>query len=64
MAHSRGGPAIPGRPGPWASVMSGNRVPLIVPCHRVVAAAGRLGGFSAPQGLSMKRRLLRLEGSL
>ncbi|MHB0959670.1 MAG: methylated-DNA--[protein]-cysteine S-methyltransferase [Pirellulaceae bacterium] len=44
------------------SVMAANRVPLIVPCHRVVGAAGNLGGFSAPQGLSMKRRLLQLEG--
>jgi methylated-DNA-[protein]-cysteine S-methyltransferase len=39
-------------------------VPLIVPCHRVVGSSGKLGGFSAPQGLQMKRRLLRLEGSL
>jgi methylated-DNA-[protein]-cysteine S-methyltransferase len=42
-------------------VMASNRVPLIVPCHRVVAAGGRLGGFSAPNGLAMKRRLLELE---
>jgi methylated-DNA-[protein]-cysteine S-methyltransferase len=46
------------------NVMATNRVPLIVPCHRVVGAGGNLGGFSAPQGLRMKRRLLRLEGSL
>ncbi len=46
------------------NVMATNRVPLIVPCHRVVGAGGNLGGFSAPQGLPMKRRLLRLEGSL
>jgi methylated-DNA-[protein]-cysteine S-methyltransferase len=42
-------------------VMAGNRTPLVVPCHRVVAAGGGLGGFSAPDGLSMKRRLLALE---
>lgn len=37
----------------------------IVPCHRVVAAGGRLGGFSAPGGAATKRRLLELEaGSL
>ncbi|QDT72774.1 methylated-DNA--[protein]-cysteine S-methyltransferase [Lacipirellula limnantheis] len=42
-------------------VMRTNRTPLIVPCHRVVAAGGKLGGFSAPQGLAMKRRLLELE---
>jgi len=43
--------------------MAGNRVPLIVPCHRVVGAGGRLGGFSAPGGVSVKRRLLVLEAS-
>ena len=44
-------------------VMATNRVPLVVPCHRVVAAGGRMGGFSAPQGVAMKRRLLELEGA-
>jgi methylated-DNA-[protein]-cysteine S-methyltransferase len=43
-------------------VMATNRFPLIVPCHRVVAAGGLLGGYSAPQGLAMKRRLLADEG--
>jgi len=43
-------------------VMAGNRWPLIVPCHRVVAAGGSLGGFSAPQGLEIKRHLLAREG--
>lgn len=42
-------------------VMARNPMPLIVPCHRVVAADGRMGGFSAPGGLDMKRRLLQLE---
>ncbi|MCH7752272.1 MAG: MGMT family protein [Planctomycetes bacterium] len=53
-----------GRPGAAravGSVMAANRVPLVVPCHRVVAAAGGLGGFSAPQGVAMKRRLLAAE---
>jgi methylated-DNA-[protein]-cysteine S-methyltransferase len=44
--------------------MAKNRYPLIVPCHRVLAAGGDLGGYSAPEGLAMKRRLLRMEGSL
>ena len=35
----------------------------IVPCHRVVAANGALGGYSAPGGASTKRRLLELEGA-
>lgn len=43
------------------TVMARNRVPLIVPCHRVVPASGKLGGFSAPQGVSMKKRLLEME---
>jgi methylated-DNA-[protein]-cysteine S-methyltransferase len=38
-----------------------NSLPVIVPCHRVLAADGGLGGFSG--GLAMKRFLLRLEGS-
>ena len=53
-----------GRPGAAravGSIMARNRVPLVVPCHRVVPAAGGLGGFSAPQGVEMKRRLLDLE---
>jgi methylated-DNA-[protein]-cysteine S-methyltransferase len=43
--------------------MRRNSVPLIVPCHRVIAAGGKLGGFSAPQGLDLKRRLLDLESA-
>lgn len=40
-----------------------NPFPIIVPCHRVVGANGRLTGFSAPGGLATKRRLLELEGA-
>lgn len=39
-----------------------NPVPIVVPCHRVLAAGGALGGFSAPGGVDTKRRLLTLEG--
>jgi len=38
-----------------------NPVPLLVPCHRVVAADGSLRGYSAPGGLPLKRRLLQHE---
>jgi methylated-DNA-[protein]-cysteine S-methyltransferase len=42
------------------TVMSSNRIPIIVPCHRVVGAGG-MGGYSAPQGLTLKSKLLELE---
>jgi methylated-DNA-[protein]-cysteine S-methyltransferase len=42
-------------------VMAQNRTPLVVPCHRVVASGGGLGGFSAMDGIQTKRRLLELE---
>lgn len=42
--------------------MAKNPVPLIIPCHRVLAAGGRLGGFSAPGGADTKRRMLEMEG--
>jgi len=38
-----------------------NPFPIIVPCHRVLAANGKLGGFSARGGLTTKRRLLSIE---
>ncbi len=43
------------------SCMSGNRVPLIIPCHRVVRSGGQIGLYSAPGGSAMKRRLLKME---
>ncbi len=58
--------ASAGRPGAARAVgnrMAANRLPLVVPCHRVVAADGRLGGFSAPGGVRLKRRLLDLESA-
>ena len=42
--------------------MANNPLPLIIPCHRVLAAGGRLGGFSAPGGSDTKVRMLELEG--
>jgi methylated-DNA-[protein]-cysteine S-methyltransferase len=43
--------------------MGQNPCPIIVPCHRVVAAGGKTGGFSAPGGAATKRRLLAIEGA-
>ena len=40
-----------------------NPMPIIIPCHRVLGADGRLHGYSAPGGVETKARLLRLEGS-
>jgi methylated-DNA-[protein]-cysteine S-methyltransferase len=53
----------PGAARAVGQVMAKNRFPLVVPCHRVLASGGRLGGFSAPEGLRMKRRLLTLESA-
>jgi len=42
-------------------IMSGNRVPLIIPCHRVVRSGGKIGLYSAVGGSEMKHRLLKME---
>ena len=59
--------AAAGHPGAARAVgrvMATNRFPLIVPCHRVLAAGGAIGGFSAPDGIDMKRRLLAPEQTI
>jgi len=43
------------------NVMAQNRVPILIPCHRVVGASGQLRGFSAPTGVRLKEQLLALE---
>jgi len=45
------------------AALARNPFPIIVPCHRVVAANGALTGFSAEGGLATKRRMLELEGA-
>ena len=55
-ARARRPRAMSGRP--WRKI----HVPLIIPCHRVLAAGGRIGGFSAPGGSTAKARMLELEG--
>jgi methylated-DNA-[protein]-cysteine S-methyltransferase len=52
----------PGAARAVGNCMACNRIPLVIPCHRVLAAGGRLGGYSAPGGISLKRQLLALEG--
>jgi methylated-DNA-[protein]-cysteine S-methyltransferase len=44
-----------------AAALGKNPIPLVVPCHRVTYADGRLGGFSAEGGVELKRRMLDLE---
>jgi methylated-DNA-[protein]-cysteine S-methyltransferase len=42
--------------------MAKNPIPLIIPCHRVLAAGNKVGGFSAPGGSNSKLKMLALEG--
>ena len=44
------------------TVMNRNRIPIVLPCHRVIGANGKLVGYAG--GLDVKERLLRLEGAL
>ncbi len=44
------------------SAVGSNPVPLLIPCHRVLATGGAPGGFSSPGGLKTKQRMLALEG--
>ena len=55
-----------GEPGAAQAVgqaMAKNPLPLLVPCHRVLAGDGALGGFSGPGGVEQKRQLLEIEGA-
>ncbi len=45
------------------SALGQNPVPLLIPCHRVVASGGKLGGFSAYGGVATKKALLSIEGA-
>lgn len=51
----------PGAARAVGTVMSTNRFPILIPCHRVLAAGGRLGGYTAPAGTDLKQRLLDME---
>lgn len=46
---------------PIGGAVGANPLPLIVPCHRILASNGALGGFSAEGGVKMKKRLLEFE---
>lgn len=57
LARRAGNPAASRAVG---GAMSKNPVPIAVPCHRVIASGRKIGGFTG--GLTLKQRLLRLEG--
>jgi methylated-DNA-[protein]-cysteine S-methyltransferase len=46
------------------NALAKNPLPLIIPCHRVIRSDGKLGGFSAPGGISLKSRLISHEKHL
>jgi methylated-DNA-[protein]-cysteine S-methyltransferase len=48
---------------PVGQALARNPVPIVIPCHRVIASDGTLGGYSGGSGLEAKRWLLRLEGA-
>ena len=52
----------PGEARETGQALGSNPVPIIVPCHRILAAGNKIGGFSAPGGARTKRRLLVMEG--
>ncbi len=54
----------PGASRAVGTVMASNRFPIVVPCHRVLAAGRKMGGFSAPRGTEFKREILELEGAI
>ncbi|MBI3600151.1 MAG: methylated-DNA--[protein]-cysteine S-methyltransferase, partial [Nitrospinae bacterium] len=43
------------------NALSRNPIPLIIPCHRVIRGDGRMGGFTAPGGIDLKMRMLKME---
>ena len=42
--------------------LGSNPIPIVIPCHRIIAAGGKIGGYGG--GLARKRKLLRLEGAM
>jgi methylated-DNA-[protein]-cysteine S-methyltransferase len=53
----------PGLARETGAALGQNPVPLVIPCHRILAAGGKIGGFSAPGGSATKERMLALEGA-
>jgi methylated-DNA-[protein]-cysteine S-methyltransferase len=60
IAHAIGAPGAARAVG---AALGSNPFPIVVPCHRILAADGALTGFSAPGGITTKRRMLEIEGA-
>ncbi|HET9427969.1 MAG TPA: methylated-DNA--[protein]-cysteine S-methyltransferase [Allosphingosinicella sp.] len=54
----------PGKARAVGQALGRNPWPIVIPCHRITAAGGRMGGFSAPGGTVTKLKLLEIEGAL
>ncbi|GAA5156697.1 MULTISPECIES: methylated-DNA--[protein]-cysteine S-methyltransferase [Amycolatopsis] len=61
VAHQLG---LPGSAQAVGQALGRNPFPIVVPCHRVLAAGGGMGGFSAPGGVDTKLKMLVIEGAL
>ncbi len=59
LATAAGHPGLARETG---AALGQNPVPIIVPCHRILAAGNKVGGFSAPGGSATKEKLLAMEG--
>ena len=44
-----------------ANAVGKNPYPIVIPCHRVIRSDGKLGGYSGPGGLKLKKKLLKKE---
>jgi methylated-DNA-[protein]-cysteine S-methyltransferase len=55
--------ALPQEARDVGAALGKNPIAIIVPCHRVLAANGKMGGFSATGGVDTKRRILEIEGA-
>ena len=44
-----------------ANAVGKNPYPIVIPCHRVIRSDGKLGGYSGPGGLKLKKKLLNKE---
>lgn len=52
---------LPGAARAVGNALSRNPIPLIIPCHRVIRENGEMGGFTAPGGIDLKIRMIKME---